>query len=97
MWENWEKTKISSTEQIFSYLLNFLDDNPTIVIELTVMLIQSKDDPSKWKVLITAFHPSSGEYVDFDGVFSSFEEAEKAAWDQAQKSIDIRKSSSSDV
>lgn len=91
MWENWEKTRISDTEKIYSFLLDFVFEDLKVKIELTAMLIQDKEDPQKWKVLITAFHPSSGEYIDFEDSFQSFEEAEKSAWNQAQRSINIRK------
>lgn len=91
MWENWEKTKISNTEKIYSFLVT-LKGEPKIVIELTAMLLQTQDIPPNWKVLITAFHPSSGEYIDFEDTFLSLEEAEKKAWEEAQEAIKVRKS-----
>lgn len=95
MWENWEKTKISNREKIYSFLLDLEGENPKTSIELTAMLIRDEDDPSKWKVLVTAFHPSSGEYIDYEDTFRSFQEAENMAWKQAQDSIGIRKRNSS--
>jgi hypothetical protein len=75
----------------FTLPLHLEIEGTKMVIELTVMLLQSGDNLRNWKVLITTHHRSSGEYVVFEDMFESFEEAEKRAWDKAQESINIRK------
>jgi hypothetical protein len=90
MWENWEKEE-TSDKKIYSLPLGLEIEGTKMVIELTIMLLRSSDNPKNWEVLITTFHPSTGENIVFEDTFQSFQKAEKAAWDQAQASIKIRK------
>jgi hypothetical protein len=91
MWENWEREEISDKEIYYTLPLRLEIEGTRMVIELTVMLLRSGDNVRNWKVLITTHHRSSGEYVVFEDMFESLEEAEKRAWDKAQESINIRK------
>ena len=91
MWENWDIEEISDMEKYYSLPLHLEIEGTKMVVELTVMLRQIDDSSEKWQVLISTYHRSSGEYVVFKETFQSLRDAEEAAWNQAQKSIDIRK------
>jgi hypothetical protein len=91
MWENWEKEELSNGGKYYALPLHLKIKETEMVIELTVTLLPSDNDSKNWQVLITTFHPSSGEHIVFEDTLHSFQEAENKAWERAQKSINIRK------
>lgn len=88
MWTKWEKEQKSNTDIAYTYLVSIDTGNSKTVVELTAMIYQLSSQ--EWKVLITAFHSSTGEYTDFEDTFASFDEANAKAWEEAQIALQSR-------
>jgi hypothetical protein len=91
MWENWQRDEIVGKQITYTLLLPLKIEGTAMVIELTAFVFRRSDVPEEWEVIFSAFHPSTGENIVLEKKFSSLREAESAAWEQAQKSIELRR------
>ena len=84
-WESWNKYIDNVDCKRYEYML-------TLSAEVKVLLGAhlTQKGSAGWHVLINAFNPFAGEYVDFEGDFPTFAEAEIMAWKQAQEAIEAR-------
>ena len=91
MWESWQRDEIAGKQIAYALLLPLRIEGTEMVIELTALFLHRNTPPEEWGVMFSAFHPSTGENVVLERRFRSLREAESAAWEQAQKSIALRR------
>jgi hypothetical protein len=84
-WDGWNKYVDAVDCKRYEYMLT-LSANVKVLIGAYFTQI----GPADWHILINAFNPSAGEYIDFEGDFPTLAEAEAMAWGQAQESIGAR-------
>ena len=85
MWEGW--TECTNTDDVKSYEL-MIGSKIKVLLAVTLAMVEHK--LLVWQAEVVAFAPSAGEYIDYEGKFSSFEEAEAKAWKDAQISVEVR-------
>jgi hypothetical protein len=85
-WDGWNKYMDAVDCTRYEYMLRL-----GVEIEVLIGAYLTQIGTTDWHVLINVFNPSAGEYIDFEGNFPSFTEAEAVAWAQAQEAIEARK------
>jgi hypothetical protein len=85
MWDGWKKLTDTEHNKSYELLVAVNVDKAKVMVSLMTVLAKTKSDPPAWKVEIFAFNPGAGDYPLYENVFSNIAEAEKQAWEQAQK------------
>jgi hypothetical protein len=82
MWNEWKKYGESQNGINYERMVG-----SRIPVLIVVRFNKSEIDSSKWNAGISTFHPGAGEYILFDEVFSSLEQAEEKTWEKAQEIV----------
>jgi hypothetical protein len=82
MWNEWKK--YGESENGINYERMVGSRTQVLIV---ARFNKSEIDSLKWNAGISTFHPGAGEYIIFDEVFSSLEQAEEKTWEKAQEIV----------
>ena len=85
MWDGWKNYVDMDKSKRYELMVG-----SKVKVLLVAALTKMTSELSTWEVRISAFAPSAGEHIDYEGVFPNFAEAEAKAWEEAQKAVKIR-------
>jgi hypothetical protein len=86
-WKDWYQ--VTDTERIKSYSLRVETKDRLVDVRAAVYLPNTNLVVPSWIVIITAHTISEGSSATiFQGIYPEFIEAEKKAWEEAQKAVD---------
>jgi hypothetical protein len=87
MWEGWKKYADAGDSKCYELMVG-----AKAKVLLITCITKVDTEPLSWKVAVIAVAPAAEEHIDFEGVFSNFEEAERTAWEEAQSAVEARRS-----
>jgi len=82
MWNEWKKYGESENSINYERMVG-----SRIHVLIVARFNKLEINSSIWTAGISTFHPGAGEYILFDEVFSSLEQAEEKTWEKAQEIV----------
>ena len=90
MWDGWKINEDTENSKNYELMVKSGTQarEPNILLVVSINRIDASQ--ISWKAEILSFAPSAGEYSLYKDTFSSLEDAEKEAWEKAQKIVSGR-------
>jgi hypothetical protein len=82
-WKDWHK--LTDTDRIKRYTLRVEAKDKSVTLSAGLYSPNTGMAVSPWSIIITTYNFYEGKYINYEGVFFNYREAEAIAWEEAQK------------